>query len=122
GGAAVVKAFFQRTGVVPANHVIVAQRRVLEQHPWLAAEVLQLFTASKQIAYERNNFAAPAYLYFETLNRSEQAALFGPDPFPFGISKNRRMLEMLFRSSHEQGLTENLAKIDEVFYPALLDT
>jgi 4,5-dihydroxyphthalate decarboxylase len=122
GGAAVVQAFFQKTGIVPANHVIVAQRRVLEQHPWLAAEVLNIFTASKQTAYERNNFGAPAYLYFETINRSDQTALFGPDPFPFGISKNRRMLEMLFRSSHEQGLTENLAKIDEVFYPTLLDT
>ena len=122
GGAAVVKTFFQKTGIVPANHVIVAQRRVLEQHSWLAAEVLQLFTASKQSAYERNHFGAPAFLYFDGTNRTEQTALFGDDPFPFGIAKNRRMLEMLFRSSHEQGLTENLAKIDEVFYPALLDT
>jgi len=122
GGAAVVKAFFQKTGVVPANHVIVAQRRALEQNPWLAAEVLQLFTASKQIAYERNHFGAPAYLYFEAIQRDEQTALFGADPFPFGITKNRPMLEMLFRSSHEQGLTENLANIDQVFHPALLAT
>ena len=122
GGAAVVKAFFQKTGVVPANHVIVAQRRVLDEHPWLAAEVLQLFTASKQTAYERNNFGAPAYLYFEALQRSEQTVLFGDDPFPFGISRNRRMLELLFHSSHEQGLTQNLAKIGDVFYPTLLDT
>ena len=122
GGCAVVKAFFQKTGIVPANHVIVAQRRLLEEHPWLGAEVLELFTRSKQIAYERNNFGAPAYLYFGAMNRAEQAALYGHDPFPFGIEKNRHMLETLFRSSHEQGLTRRLARIDDVFHHSLLDT
>ena len=122
GGSAVVKAFFPKTGIVPANHVIVAQRRLLEKHAWLGAEVLQLFSASKRLSYEKNYFGAPAYLYFEAMNRAEQTAFFGDDPFPFGIAKNRRMLEMLFRSSHEQGLTQRLAKIEEVFYPTLLDT
>ena len=122
GGCAVVKEFFQKTGIVPANHVIVAQRRLLEQNSWLGAEILQLFTRSKQAAYETNDFGAPAYLYFEAMNRAEQTALYGDDPFPFGIEKNRRMLEMLFRSSHGQGLTQKLAKIEDVFHPALLDT
>jgi 4,5-dihydroxyphthalate decarboxylase len=122
GGCAVVKAFFQKTGIVPANHVIVAQRRLLEENPRLGAELLQLFTASKQVAYEKSNFAAPAYLYFEAMNRAEQTKLYGNDPFPFGIEKNRHMLETLFRSSHEQGLTQNLAKIEDLFHPALLDT
>ena len=122
GGCAVVKAFFEKTGIVPANHVIVAQRRLLEQNPGLGAEIFRLFTRSKQAAYEQSHFAAPAYLYFEAMNRAEQTALYGDDPFPFGIAKNRRMLEMLFRGSHEQGLTQHLATIEEVFDPALLDT
>jgi 4,5-dihydroxyphthalate decarboxylase len=122
GGCAVIKAFFHKTGIVPANHVIVAQRRVLDQNPWLGSEILRLFTLSKQIAYEKSNFSAPAYLYFETMPRDEQSALYGDDPFPFGIAKNRRMLETLFRSSHEQGLTQKLARIEDVFHPALLDT
>ena len=122
GGCAAVTAFFKKTGIVPANHVIVAQQRLLDQFPWLAAELLQVFSASKQKAYERGGFATPAYLYFDVLNRSEQAALFGDDPFPFGISKNRIMLETLFHSSHEQGLTQRLARIEDVFHSALLDT
>jgi 4,5-dihydroxyphthalate decarboxylase len=122
GGCAVVKTFFQKTGIVPANHVIVAQRRLLEEHPWLGAEVLRLFSASKQAAYERSHFGAPAYLYFESMDRAAQRALFGDDPYPFGIAKNRPMLERLFHSSHEQGLTRKLAAIEEVFYAGLLDT
>lgn len=120
GGCATVKAFFQKTGIVPANHVIVAQRRVLEQNPWLGAQLLRIFAQSKRIAYERSNFGVPAYLYFESMDRPAQQALVGDDPFPFGIAANRPMLEMLFRNSRYEGLTQNLASIDEVFDPSLL--
>lgn len=122
GGSAVITDFFRKTGIVPANHVIVAQRRVLEEHPWLAGELLHLFAASKQSAYERSSFGYPAYLYFDALDRGGQSAVFGDDPYPFGIAKNRAMLELLFLSSYEQGLTQQRARIEEVFYPALLDT
>lgn len=121
GGRTVVEAFFKKTGLVPANHVIIAQRRLLEENPWLAGELYRLFSESKQAAYERTNFGSPAYLYFESNDRKTQAATFGDDPFPFGISKNRPMLEMLFRNSNEEGLTRNRAKIEEVFFPALLN-
>jgi 4,5-dihydroxyphthalate decarboxylase len=122
GGRSVVEAFFKTTGVVPANHVIVAQRRLLEQNPWLGGELLAIFTAAKQAAYAKSNFAFPAFLYFEGSGRGEQEAMVGNDPFPFGIGKNRRMLEMLFRNSHAEGLTQKLAAIDDVFFPSVLDT
>jgi len=122
GGREVVESFFKKTGIVPANHVIVAQRRLLEENSWLAAELFRIFSESKDAAYERTNFGSPAYLYFESNDRSNQAATFGDDPYPFGVSKNREMLEMLFRNSHAQGLTRNLAKTEEVFFPSTLDT
>lgn len=122
GGRAVVEAFFKKTGMVPANHAIVAQRRLLQEHPWLAGELYKIFSESKKTAYERDNFGGPAYLYFESSDRDRQAGTFGDDPFPFGISKNRNMLQMLFYNSFAEGLTKNLAKIDDIFVPALLDT
>ncbi|MGZ8496615.1 MAG: hypothetical protein ACXWWP_12005 [Candidatus Binatia bacterium] len=122
GGLSIVEQFCKKTGIVPANHVIVAQRRVLEQNPELPQEILRLFSESKRIAYERGNFGNPAYLYFEHSDRASQEQMVGTDPFPFGIAKNKPMLETLFRSSHEEGLTQRLAKIDEVFFPGLLDT
>ncbi|MGZ8521126.1 MAG: hypothetical protein ACXWX7_13375 [Candidatus Binatia bacterium] len=122
GGLSIVDQFYKKTGIVPANHVIVAQRRVLEQNPELPREILRLFSESKRIAYERGNFGNPAYLYFEHGDRASQEQMVGTDPFPFGIAKNKPMLETLFRSSHEEGLTQRLAKIDEVFFPGLLDT
>ena len=122
GGLSVVQAYFKKTGIVPANHVIVAQRRALEQNAWLPNEIVKIFSESKRIAYERANFGSPAYLYFENSARASQEAMVGADPFPFGIEKNRKMLETLFSNSHQEGLTERLAKIEEVFFPGLLDT
>jgi 4,5-dihydroxyphthalate decarboxylase len=122
GGRAVIEAFFRKTGIVPANHVIVAQRRLLERHSDLGAELFRLFSASKQTAYEREARRGPAYLYFDATEPASQAAIYGDDPFPFGIKSNRSMLEMLFRNSHEEGLTRKLATIEEVFFKGTLDT
>lgn len=122
GGLSIVEAFYKKTGIVPANHVIVAQRRVLEQNRWLPWEMLRLFSESKRIAYERSNFGFPAYLFFENSDRGSQEKMVGNDPFPFGIKANRKMLETLFRNSNEEGLTQRLAKIEEIFFPGLLDT
>jgi 4,5-dihydroxyphthalate decarboxylase len=122
GGLSIVEQFYGKTGIVPANHVIVAQRRLLEENSWLPGEIVRLFSESKRIAYERGNYGNPAYLYFEHSDRASQEKMVGNDPFPFGIANNRKMLETLFRNSHEEGLTQRLAKIEEVFFPALLDT
>ena len=122
GGLSVVEAFHKKTGIVPANHLIVAQRRLLEQNPWLAQEIFRLFSESKRMAYRRGNFAGPAYLYFEHSDRAGQEAMVGADPFPFGIKANRHMLETLFQNSNAEGLTQHLARIEEVFCANLLDT
>ena len=83
---------------------------------------MRLFSESKRIAYELGNFGSPAYLYFDNSDRASQEKMVGTDPFPFGIEANRKMLETLFHNSHTEGLTQRLAKIEEVFSPSLLDT
>jgi hypothetical protein len=61
-------------------------------------------------------------LYFEGDNPQSQAAMFGDDPFPYGVSANRKMLEMLAANSHAEGLTRTLARIDELFAAATLES
>src|SRR5262245_3011807 len=72
GGRSMIEAYFNKTGIVPANHVIAAQRRMLERYDWLADEMVRLFSESKEIAYERGNFSHPAYLYFQNSERASQ--------------------------------------------------
>lgn len=122
GGRQLVIDYFRKTGIVPANHTLAVQNRLLKEHPWLALELFKLFREAKQAAYERAKRWSSAYLYFEGNDAANQAALFGEDPFPYGIKANRKMLELLFQNSHEEGLTQKLARIEDIFHPSTLDT
>jgi len=122
GGRQVIIDYFHKTGIVPANHTIAVQKHLLQEHPWLALELFKLFREAKEMAYERAKRWSSAYLYFEGHDAFDQAALFGDDPYPYGIKHNRRMLERLFRSSHEDTLTQNPARIEDLFHPTTLDT
>ena len=62
------------------------------------------------------------YLLFEAEDYKRQAEVFGQDPYPLGISPNRKMLDVLFRASHEEGLTKKEARIEDIFDKTLLDT
>jgi hypothetical protein len=63
-----------------------------------------------------------AYLLFEAEDYRQQAELFGGDPYPLGIKQNQKMLEILFRGSHEEGLTKKQARIEDIFYKTTWDT
>ena len=121
-GRGVTAEFFQKTGVIPVNHLVIIQDRVLRDHPWAAIELYRAFQQSKQVAYERARRQSFGYLLFEAKDFHDQAATYGEDPFPLGIKANEKMLNLLFKSAFEQGLTKREIKIEEVFYAGILDT
>ena len=49
-----------------------------------------------------------------------QHALFGADPFPYGVEPNRTTLEAYLRYAHEQGVCHRLLKPEELFAPQTL--
>lgn len=121
-GKQVTTEYYQKTGILPANHMVIVQNRILREYPWAALELYKAFQQAKEIAYERARGIQSTYLLFDGKDFREQAAAFGEDPYPLGIQANRKMLEKLFRSSLEQGLTGKLARIEDVFYASTLDT
>lgn len=122
GGRKIITDYYQRTGVLPSNHMYVVQSAILEKAPWVALELLKAFQRSKEVSYERARNANSAYMLFEGRDFKDQAETFGEDPYPLGVRQNRKMLEILFRGSYEDGLTRNLAKIEDIFHPTTLDT
>jgi 4,5-dihydroxyphthalate decarboxylase len=86
---------------------------------------LVLFRAlqkSKEIAYQRARAMMGTYLLFEGEDYKQQSQLFGADPYPLGIKQNQKMLEVLFRSSHEEGLTKKQARVEDIFHSTTLNT
>ena len=121
-GRTVVCEYYRRTGVLPANHMVVVKNKILDEFPWAALELFQAFQVSKELAYRRAKEMSRAYLLFEGEDLKRQTELFGADPYALGLSANRRMLEILARSSFEQGLTSAPAQVDDLFHPTTLDT
>lgn len=122
GGKEVTIQYYRKTGVVPPNHLIIVQNRILREHPWVALELYNAFQRAKEVAYERAKDLSSGYLIFEGKDFQDQASIFGEDPYPLGIKANRRMLEILFRSSLDQGLIKSPARVEKVFCPTTLDT
>lgn len=120
GGRAFVKDFYRKAGFTPVNHTVVLQRRICEQEPWAAMALFEAFERSKQEAYRRS--PQQAYLLFRGIDRDEQDATFGLDPFPSGLGANRAMLKMAAQQSFEEGLTHQPADVDGLFWESVRAT
>jgi 4,5-dihydroxyphthalate decarboxylase len=102
--------------------MVIVKNKVLEKEPWVAMELFKAFQKSKEVAYERARQHGAGYLLFLGDDIRRQTEVFGEDPFPLGLKANRKMLEMLFRSSAEQGLTTGLSRVDELIHTSLRET
>ena len=112
--------FFRKHGYIPANHAYVIKGEIHRKHPWLAFNLYKAFVAAKELAMDRLPTMIPRSLIFgaEYLKRTRET--FGEDPFPYGVRANRDMLQTIVDFSHEQGLTREKAKIEELFAPSTL--
>ena len=112
--------FFKEHGFIPANHTYAIRGDVNQQYPWLAFDLYKAFLAAKEIAAKRIADELPSGLVFgrEYLRRTRAALT--DDPFPYGVSANRKMLETLIEYSHEQGLTKQKLAVEELFAPSTL--
>ena len=110
--------YYRQTGIFPIMHTIIIRQSIVEQHPWVPANLAYAFNQSKQVAYERLRNPRVLPQAWSTSAAEEQAAILGPDPWAYGLGAgNRKNLETAMRYTHEQGLTSRLAPLDEVFVP-----
>ena len=112
--------YFAKTGIFPINHTVVVRRTLLEQHPWIALNLYKAFvTVKEQLAAARASDLEP-WTTTGLLGNDTTAAL-GKDPLAYGIRAARPVLETIARYLHEQGLTEQRVRIEDVFAKSTLD-
>lgn len=121
-GKAVISEHFQKTGFHHTNHHVIVQERIVQEHPWVPLELYRAFQRSKEVAYQRARQRENPYLYFQETEYQEQAAVFGDDPYPFGIKNMGPMLTRLYQGSLEQGLITKPITPDDIYHPSTLDT
>jgi len=100
--AAAAAAWFRKTGAYPVNHIVCVKTALLHAHPWLAAELLRLFTAAKAAARE-------------PCAEQRWAPIVGADVLPYGLEANRTGIEFCLRYAAEQGLVPRVYRPEELF-------
>ncbi|MCR6490799.1 4,5-dihydroxyphthalate decarboxylase [Amycolatopsis sp. OK19-0408] len=113
--------YHRRTGIFPIMHVVVIRRELLAR----AREVYGMFAeaateAAGRYRRDRRLYQVPTMVPWLNALVERNAAQFGEDWWPYGVSANRKTLETYLRYHHEQGLSSRRWPVEEVF--ALLDT
>jgi 4,5-dihydroxyphthalate decarboxylase len=112
------QAYFQRTGIFPIMHAVVIRDEILEQHPWVAVQLMHAFERAKEQAYQRlENPRTVALAWMRDL-LEEQRAVLGADPWVYGFEPNRHNLETFCEYGHQQGLTRRRWDAKELFVPS----
>lgn len=114
--------FFKKHGFLPVNHAYIIRGDMDRQYPWLAASLYDGFLRAKKDFQKTLPAKIPAALFFEQEYLAMTQAIFGDDPFPYGIKDNTAMLDTITAYSYEQGLTPRKMNFEELFAESTLDS
>ena len=115
--------YYKKTGIFPIMHMVILKRKIYEKNPWIAVNLYKAFCRAKEVVI--NGYLETAALrvtlpwIHDDIDRTR--SVMGEDWWPYGISKDRRVLETFLRYHHEQGLSARLMTLDDLFAPETLD-
>ena len=106
--------YFKKTNIFPINHGMVIRREVVERYPWVVLNLLKAFNEANDLAAKDRLAQTEYHVATGLLPREAEKALKQPLGL-HGIVANRLVLETAAQMSHEQGLTDRLVKLEDVF-------
>ena len=111
--------YYKRTKIFPIMHTVVIRRDVHERNPFLASALYHALDRSKDVALRKMNYRGTLryMLPWMTAELDEIGAVFGRDPWPYGVEPNRPTLSALLRYLQEQGVIAKAPKVDDLFVP-----
>jgi 4,5-dihydroxyphthalate decarboxylase len=111
--------YYRRTQVFPIMHVVVIRKEIYERNPFIAKSLYRALCASKDLALTRmRSVGALRYMLpWMWQEIDELNALFGADPWPYGVEANRKTLEALITALAEQGMIAKPMPIESLFVP-----
>jgi 4,5-dihydroxyphthalate decarboxylase len=121
---AVEKAYYRRTGIFPIMHVIAIRRDVYEANRWVARSLFKAFIAAQRVTYDNLavTSAMTSMLPWQVAAVEDARAELGDDWWPYGLDRNRAVLDTFLRYHHEQGLSARRLRPEELFAPETFET
>jgi 4,5-dihydroxyphthalate decarboxylase len=111
--------YYRRTKIFPIMHTVVIRRDVFDKHPFVADSLFGAMDRSKNIALKKLSYVGTLryMLPWMIAEVEEIKAVFGGDPWPYGVEPNRPTLEALVRYLAEQGVIAKAPRVDDLFAP-----
>jgi 4,5-dihydroxyphthalate decarboxylase len=112
------KGYYERTGIFPIMHLVGVRRELADRHPWLPIALSKAFSGAKDLAMHRLNDTSAPKITLPFVEEQLVAArdLLGADFWPYGLPKNRRVLDAFLDHHHRQGLSSRRLEADELFH------
>jgi 4,5-dihydroxyphthalate decarboxylase len=105
--------YYRKTGIYPPQHTTAIRESILREHPWVAVSLVNAFEEAKRLAIAR--MRNQTLFVFTNQYIEELRALFGADPFVYGVKPNRAAIDFVQTISVEQGLTPKKQPLEEIF-------
>ena len=111
--------YYRRTRIFPIMHLIVIRRDLHDSNPTIARNLYQALTRSKEIEKTKMRYRGTLRYMLPWMHAEidDIDAVFGGDPWPYGVEPNRPTLEALVRYLAEQGIIAKAPRVDELFVP-----
>lgn len=111
--------YYKKTGIFPIMHAVAVRKKLLDNRPELVEDIFNAYTEAKKFDFQFMQKLAWAYdtlpWYAQEFEATQE--VMGNDYWPYGIEKNRKVLETYFKYSFEQGLSKKELTIKELFHP-----
>jgi 4,5-dihydroxyphthalate decarboxylase len=115
--------YFSRTGIFPIMHIIGVRKSLADKHPWLPVSVFKAFARAKDLAMAELGQIGHLFtsLPWGVADYESAKALLGSDYWSYGCDTNRHVLETFTRYHHDQGLSSQQVKPEQLFAESTLD-
>ena len=110
--------YYAATGLFPINHAVIVKRDTLERHPWVALNLYSSFIAARDWALHNTESVLAPYVAAGRLTPPPRLRV--EDCMPYGLAAANAELQTVARYLQEQGLTDRLVGLEEVFAPCTL--
>jgi 4,5-dihydroxyphthalate decarboxylase len=113
------KDYFRRTGLFPIMHVVAIRRSIYEANRWIAQSLFKAFQQAQAVTYDNLavTSAMTTMLPWQVAAVEEARTELGDDWWPYGVARNRVVLDTFLRYHHEQGLSARRLTVEELFAP-----
>jgi 4,5-dihydroxyphthalate decarboxylase len=105
--------YYQAEGVLPLMHVPVIKQELVDREPGLVPALLAAYAKAKDVALADPNTVWPLPPLGHKL--PELRELLDGDPWPFGVTANRRAIETFLSAAAGQGLVGRRYEAGELF-------